>query len=72
MSFGAFYAFWVHFIFLLLVCQKFLEPNRHFTLKTDSDVVTVVLVPVNHRHQDAGVSVWWCALLTSLKVSVRY
>jgi hypothetical protein len=37
-DFDAFYAFRVHFIFLLLVFHKLWAPNKHFTLKRDSDV----------------------------------
>jgi hypothetical protein len=33
-----FCAFWCHFIFLLLVFRRFLEPNRRFTLAVGSDV----------------------------------
>ena len=32
------YSSWGYFIFLLMLFPKFLSPNRHFTLKVDSDV----------------------------------
>jgi len=36
--FRVFYVLWMHFTFLLLAFRKFLEPNRRFILKINSDV----------------------------------
>lgn len=45
-----------HFIFLVLVFQKFLEPNRWFKLKIDPMYMMVLSVPINHRYLDSTVS----------------
>ena len=37
-NFHTFYAFWIYFIFLLLVFCKFLGQNWRFTLKIDSEI----------------------------------
>ena len=44
-------------IFLLLVLHKFLEPNRHFTVETDANILTVLSVPINRKHWDSTVYV---------------
>jgi len=44
-------------IFLLLVFRKFLEPNRHFTVEIDSNILTVLSVAINRKHGDSTVYV---------------
>jgi hypothetical protein len=46
-------------IFLLLVFHKFLEPNINFTAETDSNISTVLLVPINRKHRDSiALHIW--------------
>lgn len=44
-------------IFLLLVFRMFLEPKRHFRVETDSNILTVLPVPINCKHRDSTVYV---------------
>jgi len=44
-------------LILLLVFHKFLEPNRHFTMEIHSKILTVLSVPINHKHRDSTVYV---------------
>ena len=39
--------------FLSPVFHKFLEPNRHFTVEIDSNILTVLSVPINRKHRDS-------------------
>jgi hypothetical protein len=42
-------------IFFFFFFFKFLEPNRHFTVEIDSNILTVWSVPIIRRHRDSTV-----------------
>ena len=39
--------------------RKFLEPDRHFTLKMDLMFVTIMLVPVDYKQRDYSTLNTW-------------
>jgi hypothetical protein len=45
-----------YFMSLLLLLRKFLESNRHFTLKMDSDVCDSFIVPSQSRYYSESTS----------------
>jgi len=64
------YSSWGYFIFLLVVFLQFLAPNRHFTLKVDSDLSFQLNQPTRCSNFSSLLLVVWIGLRILMFVTV--